>query len=260
MKMEQASLSAMQALVIALWVALVESRALGYSTLNLRFSPLMTGLVVGIVMGDVATAMIVTASIQLIYMGMIAPGGAMPSEPAVATAIAVPVAILANLQPTEAIAVAVPVGLLGSYLYQFRFFLNTFITRLTDKYASELNDKGLTFSIIILPTIVSFVLFVPAMFIGLYYGAPVIADFTASLSGGKLFHILDVVGGGLAALGIALILQVIGKTKFLVFFLLAYFTTVMLKPLGVNTVTYAIVGAIVAYLYILFTGDSAENS
>lgn len=141
--MGQASLSSIQALIIAIWVALVESRALGYSTLNLRFSPLMTGLVVGIVMGDVSTAMTITASIQLIYMGMIAPGGAMPSEPAVATAIAVPVAILAGLQPTEAIAVAVPVGLLGSYLYQFRFFLNTFIVRLTDKYAAELNDKGL---------------------------------------------------------------------------------------------------------------------
>jgi PTS system mannose-specific IIC component len=257
--MEQASLNAVQALIIAIWVALVESRALGYATLNLRFSPMMTGLIVGIVMKDVPTAMIVTASIQLIYMGMIAPGGAMPSEPAVATAIAVPVAILAGLQPTEAIAVAVPVGLLGSYLYQFRFFLNTFIVRLTDKYAAELNDKGLTLSVIILPTIVSFVLFVPAMYIALYYGAPVIADFTASLSGGRIFHILDVIGGGLAALGIALILQVIGKKKFLVFFLLAYFTSVMLKPLGINTVTFAIVGAIVAYLYILFTGKDSES-
>lgn len=258
--MGQASLSATQALIIAVWVALVESRALGYATLNLRFSPLMTGLVVGIVMGDVATAMMVTASIQLIYMGMIAPGGAMPSEPAVATAIAVPVAILAGLQPTEAIAVAVPVGLLGSYLYQFRFFLNTFIVRLTDKYAAELNDRGLTLSIIVLPTIVSFALFVPAMYIALYYGAPVIADFTASLSGGKIFHILDVVGGGLAALGIALILQVIGKTKYLAFFLLAYFMSVMFKPLEINTVTFAIIGAIIAYLYILVIGESAESN
>lgn len=243
------SLTAGQALIISLWVALVESRALGYATLNLRFSPMMTGLIVGIVMGDVATAMAITASIQLIYMGMIAPGGAMPAEPAVATAIAVPVAIMSNLQPTEAIAIAVPVGLLGSYLYSFRFFINTFIIRLTDKYAEATNDKGLFASIILLPTLVSFALFVPALFIALYYGAPVIADFTETLSGGKIFHILNVVGGGLAALGIALIIKVIGKTEYLVFFLLAYFMTVMLKPLGINTVTYAIVGAIVAVIY-----------
>lgn len=258
--MDQASLSAGQALIIAIWVALVESRALGYATLNLRFSPLMTGLIVGLVMGDVSTAMIITASIQLIYMGMIAPGGTMPSEPAVATAISVPVAILGGLQPTEAIAVAVPVGLLGSYLYQFRFFLNTFVVRLTDKYAEQLNDRGLTLSIIVIPTIISFVLFVPTMFIALYYGAPVIAGFTSSLSGGLLFHILDVIGGGLAALGIALILKVIGKKQYLVFFLLAYFMSVMLKSLGINTVTYAIVGVIVAYLFILLGGDKSAEA
>jgi D-glucosaminate PTS system EIIC component len=254
----QQSLSVVQALIIALWVALVESRGLGYATLNLRFSPLMTGLVVGIVMGNIPTAMIITASIQLIYMGMIAPGGAMPSEPAVATAIAVPVAILAGLKPTEAIAVAVPVGLLGNYLYQFRFLLNTFVIRLTDRYASETNDRGLTLSIIVIPILISLLLYVPATFIALYFGAPVIAGFTHSLSGSLLFHVLDVVGGGLAALGIALILKVIGKKQYLVFFLLAYFMAVMLKTLTINTVTFAVVGVIVAYLFTLLS--SAKES
>lgn len=257
--MQEATITATQAAIIALWVSLVQSRALGYSTLMLRFSPMMTGLVVGVVMGNVAAAMTVTAAIQLIYMGMIAPGGAMPSEPAVATAVAVPVAILANLQPTEAIAIAVPVGLLGSYLYQFRFFINSFIIRLTDKYASETNDRGLDLSIIILPTLVSFALFFPALFIALYKGAPLIAAFTSSMSGGKIFHVLGVVGGGLAALGIALIMKVIGKSSLIVFFLLAYFMAVSLKPLGINTVTYAVIGAITAYLYVLFTSGNPEK-
>lgn len=258
--MEQTSLSVVQALIIAIWVALVESRALGYATLNLRFSPLMTGLVVGIVMKDIPTAMIITAQIQLIYMGLIAPGGTMPSEPAVATAIAVPVAMLAGLKPTAAIAVAVPVGLLGNYLYQFRFLLNTFVIRLTDKFAAETNDKGLTLSIIVIPTLISFALFVPSVFIALYFGTPVIAGFTSSLSGSLIFHVLDVVGGGLAALGIALILKVIGKKQYVVFFLLAYFMAVVLKTLKINTVTFAIVGAIVAYLFILLSSSKESEA
>lgn len=255
----QGGLSVLQAALIALWVAAVESRGLGYSTLMLRFSPMMTGLVVGVVMGNVAGAMVVTAAIQLIYMGLIAPGGAMPAEPAVAAAIAVPVALLAKLQPKEAIAIAVPVGLLASYLYSFRFFINSFVVRLTDKYAAELNDNGLNFSIIVLPIIVSFLLFFPTVFIALYKGVPLIAGFTAALSGGKVFHILSVVGGGLAALGIGLIMKVIGKKSFVVFFLLAYFSAVILKPLKVNTVTFAVIGAIVAYLYILFTSKNTQN-
>lgn len=257
--MSQGSLTLLQSALIALWVSLVESRALGYSTLMLRFSPMMTSLIVGIVMGNVPAAMMVGAAIQLIYMGLIAPGGSMPSEPAVAAAIAVPVAILSKMEPKAAIAIAVPVGLLASYLYSFRFFINSFIMRLTDKFADQLNDKGLNFSIIILPTIVSFLLFFPIILIALYKGVPIIASFTSALAGGEVFHVLGVIGGGLAALGIALIMKVIGKKEFIVFFLLAYFTSVMLKSLKINTVTYAIIGTIIAYLYVHFTSKKTEN-
>lgn len=245
-----------QAAIIAFWVCCVQSRGLGYSTLMLRFSPLMTGMVCGLVMGRIEEAMMITAAIQLIYMGMIAPGGSMPSEPAVATSIAVPVALMAHLGPQEAIAVAVPVGLMGSYLYSFRFFLNTFALRWTDKYTEEMNDSGLTVTIIVVPIIIAFLLFFPLIFLSLYLGAPVVAAFISQYSGGIVFHTLGVIGGGLAALGIALIMKVIGKQQFIVFFLLAYFMAVALKPLNVNTVTFAIFGGVLAFLYTIFANES----
>ena len=171
------TLSVVQALIIALWIGAVMSRSfLGGATTTLRFTPMMTGLVCGIVMGDVANAMMVVAAIQLIYMGVFSPGGQMPSEPAIAAGIAVPVALLGNLDPEAAIAVAVPVGLLGSYLYQFRFFLNTFVVKLSDKYAAEGNAKGLTWSIIGIPILISFALFTPLMFVALYFGTPLISS------------------------------------------------------------------------------------
>lgn len=250
-------LTILQALLIAVWVALIESRCLGYATLTLRFSPLMTGFICGVVMGDVANAMMVTATIQLIYMGAVAPGGTLPSEPAIAAAISVPVALIGNLSPNQAVAIAVPVGLLGSYLYQFRFFLNTFFTKLMDKNAEEANDKGLAFSIMVIPTLISFCLFIPLVFIALYYGAPVISNVINAISNGPVFHILEVVGGGLAALGIAVIMHVIGKKSLLIFFFLAYFMSVSLKTLGINTVTYAVFGCIFAAMYVLFTSKEA---
>jgi len=60
-----------QALIIAVWIGLVMSRSFfGGTTTTLRFTPMITGLVCGIVMGDVKTAMEVSAAIQLIYMGV----------------------------------------------------------------------------------------------------------------------------------------------------------------------------------------------
>ena len=254
------TLSVAKSLLIALWVAGVMSRwLLGGASLTLRFSPLMTGLVVGIVMGRVADAMIVTASLQLIYMGVFSPVGSMPSEPAVAAAIAVPVALLGNLTPEASIAIAVPVGFLGSYLYQFRFFLNTFIGKKTDVAIDKMDEKAIKRSIITYPTIASFVLFVPLIFVALYFGAPVIADVVAKLEGTVFLHILDVVGGGLAAIGIATTIYVIGRKDYLLFFLLAYFLSVILKDMNVNMLVYAILGTIISILAVGNKNQAKED-
>jgi PTS system mannose-specific IIC component len=245
------TLSITQSLLIALWVAAVMSRWLGGgATLTLRFSPLMTGLIVGIVMGDVKQAMIVTAALQMIYMGVFAPGGSMPAEPSVAAAIAVPVALLGNLPAEAAIAVAVPVGLLGSYLYQFRFFINTFLGKYTDKAVEDLNAKAMSRSIILYPTLASFILYVPLIFISLYFGAPLIADVINALEGTVVIHILEVVGGGLAAIGIATTVYVIGRKDYMVFFFLAYFMSVVFKSLEITMVTYAIFGILIALIFV----------
>ncbi|MCI5775044.1 MAG: PTS sugar transporter subunit IIC [Aerococcus sp.] len=245
------TLSAVQSLIIALWVAAVMSRWLGGgASLTLRFSPLMTGLVVGVVMGNIKDAMIVTASLQLIYMGVFSPGGSMPAEPSIAAGVAVPVALMGNLKPEAAIAIAVPVGLLGSYLYQLRFFINTFLGKLTDKAIDNLDYKGMSRSIIWYPTILSFILFVPLIFVTLYFGAPVIADLITKLQGTVIIHILEVLGGGLAAIGIATTIYVIGRKDLLVFFVLAYFMSVIFKDLNITMVTYAILGTIIAIIFI----------
>ncbi|RPA63690.1 PTS sugar transporter subunit IIC [Aerococcus agrisoli] len=255
------TLSMTQSLLIALWTAGIMSRWMGGgASLMLRFSPLMTGLVVGVVMGDVAGAMTITAALQLIYMGVFSPGGSMPQEPSIAAAIAVPVALLGNMEPEAAIAVAVPVGLMGSYLYQFRFFLNTFSGRLVDKAVEALDHKGITRSVIWIPTLTSFLLFVPLVFISLYWGAPVIADVINQLEGTVFVHILTVLGGGLAAIGIATTIYVIGRKDLLLFFFLAYFMSVIFASLEITMVTYAILGAITAGIYVLLKKNSAATA
>lgn len=254
------TLSMWQSLLIALWVAAVMSRSLlGGATLTLRFSPLMTGLIVGVVMGDVAGAMVITAAIQLIYMGVFSPGGTMPSEPAVAAAIAVPVALLGGMEPQAAIAVAVPVGLLGAYAYQFRFFLNTFVGKMTDKAVEDVDSAAITRSVILYPTIASFLLFVPIIFIALFWGTPYIVQVLGALEGTVAIHMLEVIGGGLAAIGIATTIYVIGREDYLLFFLLAYFLSVIFADLNVTMVTYAILGTLIAGIFVLAQGNNGKG-
>ena len=69
---------------------------------------------------------------------------------------------------------------------------------------------------------------------------------------------LEVVGGGLAAIGISTTIYVIGRKDYLVFFLLAYFMSVILKPLNVTMVTYAIIGVLVAAIFVMVTKNNNQ--
>lgn len=255
------TLSVWQSLLISLWIAAVMSRALlGGATLTLRFSPLMTGLVIGLIMGDVQTAMIMATVILLINFGVNSPGAAMSSEPAAATAIVIPVALIGNLTPATAAILAIPFGILGAYLYKYRFVINDRIGKRTDQAVEDLNHGEISRSIVLYPTLASFLLFVPITFILLYWGAPLLASALNALVGPEVNHVLEVIVNGLIAVGIATRIYVIGKQEYLLFFFLAYILSVFLTPLGLPIFTYALLGGVIAAIYLVASTNKTASS
>lgn len=240
-----------QALIIATWVALIQTRLFGYAGLMLRFSPMMTSLLVGVVLGDIQTGVMTGAAIQLITMGQIAPGGQMPSEPAVSSAVATAAAIMGGLDAAGAVAIAIPVGLLGSYLYTVKILINSYTLKYLDKVVGDLDESKFTWAVVGFPGVLGVALHVPVMFIALYFGTEHIANFVSFLEGTPVFHVLDVVAGGLAAIGIATIVQIIGAEKrYIYFFVLAFFLQYMFAGTGVSTVMWAVVGLAIAGIFV----------
>lgn len=254
-------MSALQALIIGVWVALVQGRMWGGAvTLHWRFSPLMTSLVCGIVLGDIPTAVITGATIQLITMGQVAPGGQMPTEPNVSAAIAVPLTIISGLSPEAAVAVAIPVGILGGYMYQLKTIGNSFPLRYLENVVQKGEENKITFATFVVPQAVALLIHVPVIFIALYFGADVVGDVVTRLEGGTLFHVLETVGGALGAVGIALLLRIIGRKEYLWFFFLAYVLRFTLAPLEVSTVTWAIIGILISGIYVLIKREAVTKA
>lgn len=250
-----------QSLVIAIWVALIQSRVTMFS-LQLRYGPLMTALIIGIVMGDVAAALQIGVAVQLALFNVGGAGGQTSAEPSVATAIAVPVAMMSGMDPAQAAALSIPIGILGSYLYQTRHLINTGISALTEKNADNTDDAALTRSIIVYPLLTSLAMYVVVLFIALHFGAPLVADFTEKYVQGTVSHVLSVIGGALSVTGLAAGMVAIGKKQLLVFFILSYFLTVNFSE--VNILTWAIIGICVAVIYVYArsyqSADAEENS
>lgn len=245
------TLSIWQSLIIAIWIALVEGRAFGGTTLTLRFSPLMTGLVIGLIMGNLGLAMVTATILQLIYLGVNSPGASMAQEPAIGTTLAIPIVLMGNLSPVQAIIVAIPASILGAYIYKYRFVVNDKIGKRTDAAIEALDHGEISRSIILYPIIASLILFVPLMFVLLHWIAPVVASLLMGLEGTHAIHVLQVIVNGLVAVGIATRIYVLGKQEYLLFFFLAYVLSIMLQNLHITMVSYAILGTILGGLYLL---------
>lgn len=110
-------------LVVAIFAGLwfwSASGCWGYTFHYVLKQPLVMALPFGILMGDIPTAMIIGATIELVYVGMISPGANIPADECFAGVISIPLALLAGAKPETAVVLAVPFGLLGTFLDQLR--------------------------------------------------------------------------------------------------------------------------------------------
>lgn len=209
--------------------------------------PLTTGTLVGVFMGDPMTGMIAGASIQLIYLGWISAGGTMPSNTIVAGIFGTAMTILSGADPTMAVTFAIPFSMLGLLLNQIYMTVNAAWIHRADKILEKGNITG-----------VRLMNFVPSFFMAfLLYGVPAFAmvmfgsqwaESMLSAVPESVISALQVVGGIMPALGIAMLLNYLGKKKLIPWFFGGFFLTEYAK-LDLTAISiFSAVIAIILYL------------
>lgn len=217
--------------------------------------PLTTGTLVGIFMGDPMLGMLAGANIQLIYLGWISAGGTMPSNTIVAGVFGTALTILAGADPSMAVTFAIPLSMLGLLLNQVYMTVNAAWIHQADKMLEKGNIKG-----------VRFMNFVPSFFMALLlYGVPAFlmvmygsdwAQAALAAVPESVISALQVVGGIMPALGIAMLLNYLGKKMLIPWFFGGFFLTVYS---GLDLTAVSIFSAIIAViLYMNGNRDAKE--
>ncbi len=207
--------------------------------------PLVAGVVVGFILGDPVTGAAIGAAIQLPFIAYISAGGAPPTDPGLAGTLGAALAIAAGVSPSAAIAIAVPIGLLGTIIWVLHMTIDVFFVHMIDQAAEEGNMKKAVFLHIVPPQVVAFLLGVIPVTLGCYFGSGVVSNIIALLEGRPL-QALEVIGGILPAIGIAMNLRSISKPGILLWYILGFILAVYI---GLETMPIAIIAGIVAYLY-----------
>lgn len=114
-----------------------------YSFLESLYQPIVSGAVVGAILGDLQTGLIVGGTYQLMTIGNMPVGGAQPPNAVIGGIMAVVFAISSKLEPAAAVGLAVPFALIGQYFITFFFTLMSPLMAKADKYADEANPKGI---------------------------------------------------------------------------------------------------------------------
>ena len=208
------------ALVGGLWFWFAASLA-GYSWIQTLKSPIVVGTVLGALTGNLETGLITGGSIEMVYLGMVAAGGNIPSDRVFAALIAVPIAIQTGVTPEVAVSIAVPLGVLGVFVNNLRRTVNAVFVHWADKAADEADVKKVWRCATTYPLILGFIIRFPMMFVINYFGA----DFVTAMLNVMPTWLLtgfNVMGGMLPALGFATTIFMIGKMKYLPLFIIGF--------------------------------------
>lgn len=227
------------------WVALSK---FGYTFQHFLRQPITLSLPIGIIMGNIPQAIIIGATLQLIYIGLVAPGANLPADEAAAACIAIPIALSTNMSPEMAVALAVPLGIMGVFLDQIRRTVNAVFVHMADKYAEEANTTGIYRAAWLWPLLFQLPLRFFPVFFATLYGSEALDAFMKAVPK-WLIHGFEIAGGVLPALGFALTIMVIGRRTLLPYFIAGFF---LVKYGLLTTMSAAIFGACIAFLHIQF--------
>lgn len=221
---------------------------LGTSLIN---RPLVLGPLVGIVLGDMTQGIIIGATLELIFMGNIKVGAAIPPDVISGGVLGTAFAIMSGKGPEIALAIAVPVSILAEMVISSLFVLRPMFNSRFSRYAEEGDYRKIEWlhigSGLLKPIMMGLIIF-----LSLQLGAGVIKSFLDSIppwvqSG------LQVAGNMLPAVGFALLMNLMFNSKVAAYFFLGFILASYLK------LPMIAIGGLGVIAALIITGTQQKN-
>jgi fructoselysine and glucoselysine-specific PTS system IID component len=189
--------------------------------------PLVLGPLVGLVLGDLNQGIIIGASLELIFMGNIKVGAAIPPDVITGGVLGTAFAIISGKGPAIALAIAVPVSILAEMMISSLFVFRAVINKRFNQYADEGDFNGIQ-RLHILSGILRPILMGIIILLALQLGATVMKDFLALIPAWVQTG-LQVAGNMLPALGFALLMNLMFNKTAAPYFFLGFMLAAYLK-------------------------------
>lgn len=232
----------------------VSTTDFGYTLSDTLGQPVLVGAILGILTGQIEEGLLIGGSLELMYLGIIYPGGTVPACASSAALVAIPIALRTGLDAHAATVLAVPFGLLGAMLWNVKYSINSTFTIRAERGVMNNDYKAVFRNSTVYPLILTFLLTAIPIFLANVLAPSLVEGAIAAIPEWAM-HGIEVAGGLLPAIGFAMAVYTIGKREFLPFFVIGFFLVIYFD---ISTIGVAIFGVCIALLY-LFLKEKKES-
>ena len=217
--------------------------------------PLVTGVFVGLILGDIKEGIIIGAQLELIWMGIAGIGAATPPDVVTGGILGTAFAIISGSGVEVALALAVPIAVLAQTLGVVVRIANTYFAHKADVYAKEANFKGLAISMWI-PVFLFFLSTFLPTFLAILLGADQVTNLINAIPK-VILDGMSVAGSLLPAIGFALLMDMLFSKKMAPFFFIGFLAAAYG---GLNITAIALFAVCLAFILHFYIEPKKEAS
>ncbi len=214
-----------EAILIALWAGILGIDL--YNGLTHIHRPVVSGVVVGLILGDLTTGLIVGGTLELIWMGMVPLAGAQPPNVVIGGVIGTAFGVITGQDPDVAVGIAIPFAVAMQGLVTLLFTLFAPLMHKADQFALDANTKGID-NLNYLGLTITFFFNAFIAFLPIYFGAQTAAEYVEAVPQ-WIIDGLAVAGGIMPAIGFAMLLRIMMKVEYIMFFIVGFILAAYLE-------------------------------
>lgn len=233
----------------------------GYMTVDqdgpviMSWFPVIVGTITGLIMGDLATALQIAGTFQLMMLGVAALGGASAPNYGLATIIGSFVAIRTGTGIKSAIAIGIPIGLLAIQLEVIARIINNFLVHHLEILNKQSEWKKMERRAYLGPTLFFLQTAIPTALI--VFSGPTIVNIILKVIPKWVTNGLTVAGGMLPVVGIAMLLHYMPIKKFIPYATIGFVLAAYMK---VPVFSIALIGFAAGYIYFMKNNKTVTPS
>lgn len=208
--------------------------------------PIVTGLLTGIVMGDIKAGVIMGATLELAFIGSFSVGGSLPPDVVTGGILAIAFSIASHSGVETVLLLALPIATFSLVMKNlYNGIIIPLLLHKADHYAEEGDYKGIEHMHLLAGFGLSALLGL-ITFVGFYLGGDTVGSLLKAI---PVFvqRGLEVATGIIPALGFAMLARLLINKELVVYFLLGFFVAAYF---GIPLTGIAIFGAILAVILV----------